>query len=83
MNPFSPNPNDNIFYTYGIGIEDFEINIYNRWGERVFVSLDTKVGWDGTYDGKKVTEDVYVYVAKARSVNGKSITKTGTVTVLR
>ena len=34
------------------GITDFEMAIYNRYGERVFFAEDGTAGWDGTFNGK-------------------------------
>jgi len=73
---------NNIFYAYGIGISDFEFYIFDRWGTLVFESKDPGVGWDGTFKGQVVPQDVYVYLAKAKSVTGKSITKTGSITMI-
>jgi gliding motility-associated-like protein len=75
-----PNP---VFYAYGVGIYEFEFYIFNRWGEMIFETNDINKGWNGIYRGSPVMEDVYVYVAKARSITGKSITRTGTVTVVK
>lgn len=85
-NTFTPYNRDlvnDVFSPYGIGIFEFEFFIFNRWGEQIFKSTDPKVGWDGTYKGDFVLEDVYIYLAKATSITGKTITRTGSVTVLR
>ena len=74
---------NNIFKAYGIGIHTFEFYVFDRWGTKVFESTSPYVGWDGTYNGQKVQQDVYVYLAKANSYTGKSITKTGAVTVVK
>ncbi|MFZ9956112.1 MAG: gliding motility-associated C-terminal domain-containing protein [Flavobacteriales bacterium] len=39
---------------------NFEILIFNRWGEQIYHSTDYTQVWDGTYMGDKVQEDVYV-----------------------
>ncbi|MBI1836594.1 MAG: gliding motility-associated C-terminal domain-containing protein [Flavobacteriia bacterium] len=39
----------------------FSMTILNRWGEKVFESIDPTEFWDGTKDGKKVPEGVYFY----------------------
>lgn len=38
----------------------FSCNIYNRWGQIVFSSNNSKMSWDGSYKGK-VTQDMYNY----------------------
>jgi gliding motility-associated-like protein len=85
-NAFTPTPRDpanNIFYAYGACIYKFEFYIFNRWGEKVFETNNQYVGWNGMFKGSPVQEDVYVWLAKAQSVTGITISKTGTVTVLK
>jgi gliding motility-associated-like protein len=59
---FTPNSDNNndVFKVYGAYIPNFEILIFNRWGEQIYHSKDYTQGWDGTYMGNKVQEDVYV-----------------------
>ncbi len=52
-NSFSPDGNEfnNVFKVSGYGIDlfSFRLEIYNRWGELIFVSKDPEIGWDGSY----------------------------------
>ncbi len=80
---FTPNGNNPIFKAEGIGISEVELNIFNRYGEMVFQSNDLDVGWDGTYHGATVTEDVYVWMVRAISFKGEAITRTGSVNVMQ
>ncbi len=81
--PYNYDEHNNIFFAYGVGIWQFEFYIFDRWGTKIFESTDPYVGWDGTYKGQMVQQDVYVWLAKAVSITGKSITKTGPVTVVK
>lgn len=45
----------------GIDPYDFDLLIFNRWGEVVWESHDPSVGWDGTYKGKIVQEGTYIW----------------------
>lgn len=84
-NAFSPNSNrinDN-FYAYGEGITEFEMIILNRWGEYLFRSQDMNIGWDGTFNGIEVPNDVYVYVVNYVGVDDSNGTKRGMVTVVK
>jgi gliding motility-associated-like protein len=81
--PFNYNVKNNIFYAYGTGIWQFEFYIFDRWGALVFETNDPLIGWDGTYKGQMAVQDTYVWIAKASSITGKSISKTGAVTVVR
>jgi gliding motility-associated-like protein len=81
--PIAYSTTNNIFYAYGMGIWEFEFYIFDRWGTLIFQTNDPAIGWDGTYKGQLVQSDVYGYLAKARSITGKSITRTGAVTGVR
>jgi len=63
-------------------IADFEIMIFNRWGEMVFYSSDKGFQWNGEYKGKTFYDNVYQYVIHYTNPFGKMFTKKGTITVL-
>ena len=48
------------------GVTDWSLEIFNRWGERVFVSQNAAEGWDGTYNGLPCQDGQYNYVLKFR-----------------
>ncbi|MES2763072.1 MAG: PKD domain-containing protein [Bacteroidota bacterium] len=95
-NAFSPNPNggnggafgnndvnNDVFHPVLRGIDKYELNIFSRWGELLFVSKDITIGWDGYYKGKLCTQDVYIWKISATTLDGKKIAKTGDVLLLR
>ena len=63
-------------------ISDFEILIYDRWGEIIFATTDVNFEWDGTVNGKPVENGVYVYLMRYMPPTGKQVTRRGTITVL-
>lgn len=67
----------------GFGIKEMKWSIYNRWGQKVFETTSTKSGWDGTYKGVLQPMDVYSYTLDASFTDGKSLRKTGDITLLR
>lgn len=83
-NAFSPN-NDNVndeFCLQGWDgcIEDFQIYIYNRWGEKVYESKDPNFCWDG----KQMDAQVFVYYLKAKYSNFDDIIiKRGNISLIR
>lgn len=88
-NAFSPNDDglNDVFKPKGIGVEDYELKIFNRWGKLVFESNNIEVGWDG-YVGNggktKAPQDVYVYIIKAVNVFGNiPIYREGHLTLAR
>jgi gliding motility-associated-like protein len=84
---FTPNGDgtNDYFNISGLGIVNVVLDIYNRWGERIFTTNDMEKGWDGTYmkDGNRAQEDVYVYDAYITDVFGKRFHKYGHVALVR
>lgn len=81
---YDPNSysNDHFFPLYQ-GVEDYRLEIFNRWGELLFVTEDVRVGWDGWYRGSPAKQDVYVWKAFARFSDGRETVMKGDVTLLR
>ena len=48
-------------FTSGYDPYDYDLFIFNRWGEIVWESHDSSVGWDGTYGGKLVQDGTYTW----------------------
>jgi gliding motility-associated-like protein len=67
----------------GFGIGKMDWKIYNRWGQLVFASTDRMLGWDGTYKGALQPMDVYTYTLDVAFTDGKTLRKTGDITLLR
>lgn len=68
-------------------VTDFDIEIFNRWGELVYKTNDINFRWDGNVDGngdaKRVhVSDTYVYIIRVKNLDGKPFVYKGTVTVL-
>lgn len=88
---FTPN-NDGVndyFTVFGEYISDYQIKIFNRWGEEVYSSNDVNElnnlgrGWDGRYKGKLQDVGTFVYEIQATDLNGKNIFKKGNLTLIR
>ncbi|MBM3431208.1 MAG: gliding motility-associated C-terminal domain-containing protein, partial [Bacteroidetes bacterium] len=65
-NSFTPDGDEhnNIFvpvFTNGFDPANFQLEIYNRWGELIFKSLNSNKGWDGFYNGKLSPVGTYVW----------------------
>ena len=63
-NAFTPDDdgkNDN-FTAYGVGIENFKMSVYDRWGQIIKITDNINEGWDGKLgSGKKAEVGVYIY----------------------
>jgi len=55
-------------FTSGYDPYDFDMFIYNRWGEVIFESHDAASGWDGTYGGKKVAVGTYSWKIEFKTI---------------
>lgn len=86
-NAFSPN-GDNVNDEFRIlttaGIEMIQLDIYDRWGQRVWYSIDWKRGWDGRIDGRDADMGNYYYLFRYRCTkDGKVYNKKGDVMLIR
>ena len=64
--------------------DGYLLEIYNRWGEKVFSTTDPEQGWDGTVNGKPVTTTtIFSYRIVARDFTGQDHEHIGHVTLLK
>jgi gliding motility-associated-like protein len=84
-NAFTPNGDGvtDVWYVFGTGIKDIKIMVFDRWGEKVFESDDQSVGWDGTYKGQLEAPDVFVYEVNAVYLDGSTLSRSGSITLIR
>ena len=70
-NIFTPNTDgdNDIFRISTQNVTDYELKIFNRWGEMVFVSETESEGWDGTYRAKKAEEGNYSWQLTYKNSN--------------
>lgn len=59
-----------------------EFSIYNRWGEKVFSTTNTRDCWDGTFKGHLQNIGTFVYVIRAQTSCGFVMRK-GMITLIR
>jgi hypothetical protein len=85
INPLSKNPDNRIFLPigHGIQVEDYQLLIYNRWGELVFESDDPEMPWDGTVGKGELGEiGSYVWILHYVDYSGIKQTKKGSVSII-
>jgi gliding motility-associated-like protein len=84
-NVFTPNGDgkNDIVHVHSENIRSLKFYIFDQWGELLFISTSIQNGWDGTYKGTKEPVGVYVYLVEAVMNDGRSVTKKGTVTLIR
>ena len=52
----------------GIDIYDFELQLFNRWGQLIWESHDITVGWDGTYGGNYAQAGIYTWAVRTKDL---------------
>jgi gliding motility-associated-like protein len=80
--PNGDNKND-VFSAKMNNVTKLSVQIFNRWGERIFESDKPDFAWDGTENGRNCQEDVYVYHISATGYHGKDLSLIGSVTLAR
>ena len=80
---YDPASLDNdVFHPHHLGIVQYEMVVFNKWGELIFRSTDPYIGWDGYFQGRIARQDVYAWRATAQFSNGHRVTKAGDVTLI-
>lgn len=84
-NTFTPN-NDAINDDFGVKItnlQNYRIQIFNRYGQQLYEAKDILKRWDGYYNGQPVPVGTYYYVITGITLNDDALKEAGYVTVLR
>lgn len=71
-----------IFYPVSNGVTSYRLRIYNRTGMLMFETSDIKVGWNGYYNDQLAPQDVYIYEATGKFMDGTSFSKKGDITLI-
>ena len=82
---FSPNSdgNNDKLFVRGNNIQELYFAVYDRWGEKVFETIDKNNGWDGTYKGNQLSGAVFVYYCMGKYMDGVEFKQKGDVTLVR
>lgn len=84
-NAFTPNGDglNDVFTIHTDLLLDFELSVYNRWGQLIFSSPDINLGWDGNYNGIPQEIGSYTYTIHSTTTLNTAINKTGIIVLLR
>lgn len=61
---------------------EYKFGVYNRWGERIFYSVNPFEKWDGQFKGAKSDGHIYIWTAEFK-FNGSPQSRKGTVVLIR
>jgi len=87
-NAFTPNGDgkNDVFNVgaHGVSAEDFELLIFDRWGNRILKTNDLYEGWNGAMNnhGEVIEQDVYVYKISYKDLDGRKHKLLGHVTLV-
>lgn len=71
-------------YIDGIDVYQYELIIFNRWGEIVFESHNPEETWDGTYNNQPVQDGTYNWILRTKNLyNDEKYTYKGYVSVIK
>ena len=88
-NAFTPNSDDvnDVFKGAGFfeGLQSFQLQIWNRWGELLFESNDPDSGWNGRKEniGKMLPDGIYVCLVRYQGPRGQLTELKGFATLLK
>jgi hypothetical protein len=83
-NAFAPKGTNNELLpsTVFVGEDGYLFSVYNRWGQLIFETTDPGAGWNGTFNGSYVAQDVYIWVVRFRGPDGGLLYDKGNVLVI-
>lgn len=82
--PTSNEPVNTVFKPDFLGYvpENYQLRIFNRWGQQIFFSNDPERGWDGNLNGSAASPGVYSYLLQYSAPDGKMYERRGVVTLV-
>ena len=82
---FTPNGDglNDVFELKGTFVDNYQMIIYNRWGQSIFQTATAGQGWDGTVGGERAPEGSYGYKVIISDDTGREFVKAGTFLLLR
>ncbi|HXP50871.1 MAG TPA: gliding motility-associated C-terminal domain-containing protein, partial [Bacteroidia bacterium] len=85
-NVFTPNNDgvNDVFHVTAGGLKTYNIEIFNRWGEKVFEANSPNIDWAGSsMAGVDESDGTYYYMITATDYKGKSYNRNGYVQLIR
>lgn len=85
-NVFTPNNDgtNDVFTIKSTGVKEISLEIFNRWGQKMYEFTGAKAAWDGiTGNGEEASVGTYFYFIKAKGFDDKEYEKQGAVSLFR
>jgi hypothetical protein len=71
-----------IWGTFPLFVREYNMKVYNRWGQKVWESDSKKQQWDALNQKEKMSDAVFAWVLEFKGWDDKTYIKTGTVTII-
>jgi gliding motility-associated-like protein len=84
-NTFTPNgdgKNDH-FRGEGVGIANYLLMIFDRWGNLLYQTNNQNEAWDGNYNDLPASQGIYGFLAEMKDIHGKQHRLKGVVNLIR
>ena len=85
-NAFAPSGKNVEFrpvFTYIETVKTYKMEIFDRWGNKIFETTDPMVGWDGRKGSQAMPQGTYTFLIKAEQGNGHTFAERGVVMLVR
>ncbi len=85
-NAFAPSGKNVEFrpiFTYVETIKTYKMEIFDRWGSKIFETTDPLLGWDGRKGSQAMPQGTYTFLIKADQSNGHTFAERGVVMLVR
>jgi hypothetical protein len=84
-NAFTPGgPNNSLFRPVPVGISSLTFfRVYNRWGQLVYSTSTVGQGWDGRLNGRLQESGSFVWMVQGTTYTGNTVSKRGTMVLIR
>ncbi len=85
-NAFSPEGVNSSFrpkVAFGQTLQSYNLQIFDRYGGQIFNTQDIDAAWDGWYQGKRLPQGIYPFLAQYTLADGSSNTVRGTIMLIR
>jgi len=82
---FTPNGDgaNDVFLVRGGPFLEFELRVFNEWGNQIHLSTDQNEGWDGKYKNRKQPLGAYVWTYRIVTLDNRELNDKGEVTILK
>ena len=84
-NAFTPNNDglNDLFSIKSLCLKEYQLKIFNRWGQNIFSSASNQNRWDGNYQGVPQEIGTYFYILKGTFRNDEKVNMRGDISLIR